>query len=440
MKQKTIKQETEVSGVGLHTGSRTTLRFKPAAVNSGLLFIRTDLPGAPNFRVAPENIFMRPDIQRCTSISNNGAIIYTVEHLMSVLCGLGITNLIMEINGNEIPGLDGSGRDFLAVLHKAGIVEQAEEAAVYKIVEPIGVAHQDKSIYIFPSEELKISYVLDYPPPLMRSQFFSIVLTQESFERELASCRTFCLESEAQELQRQGLGKGATYENTLVVGENGVINNTLRFPNEFARHKILDLIGDLYLLGMPIVGHIVAVKSGHGLNMQILKKIVEQRKRFSGRIQQTPIKCQPEIDIQGIMKILPHRYPFLLVDRIVELEKGKRAVGIKNVTINDSFFEGHFPTRPIMPGVLMVEAMAQTAGLAVLTNEEHHGKVAFFLAADKVKFRKVVVPGDQLVMETDVVRDRSKTAQIHAVAKVEGEIVAEADMIFSFTETSYLYE
>jgi len=214
----------------------------------------------------------------------------------------------------------------------------------------------------------------------------------------------------------------------------------MRFKDECARHKVLDLIGDLYLLGMPIKGHVFAVKSGHQLNIELLKKIWEQKEKYQKKTS-VPIydlAGKKEIDIQGIMKILPHRYPFLLVDRVVEIETGKKALGIKNVTINDGFFQGHFPARPVMPGVLMVEAMAQTAGVVILTSKDHHGKVAFFMAADKVKFRKVVVPGDQLLMEVEVVRDRASSAQVHARARVGTEIVAEAEMIFSFTDASYL--
>ena len=251
---------------------------------------------------------------------------------------------------------------------------------------------------------------------------------------------TFCLEREAEELRKKGLGKGANYENTLVVGEHGVKENKLRFQDEFARHKVLDFIGDIYLLGMPIRAQAFAVKSGHALNMALLKKIYQQKMKYEskGIVPHYEVGDKKEIDIQGIMKILPHRYPFLLVDRVIELEKGKRAVGIKNVTANDSFFQGHFPTRPVMPGVLMIEAMAQTAGVAVLTNKEHLGKLAFFMAVDKVKFRRVVVPGDQLILEVKVLRDREKTTQIRAEARVGTEIVAEADMMFSFTDATYL--
>jgi len=235
-----------------------------------------------------------------------------------------------------------------------------------------------------------------------------------------------------------GLGKGADYTNTLIVGEKGVINNTLRYDDEFARHKVLDFIGDLFLLGGPIKGHVFAVKSGHSLNLGLLKKIYQQQKKNEDhqKIMSDNFDSAKSMDIHQIMKILPHRYPFLLVDRVVKIEKGKMAVGIKNVTITDNFFQGHFPSKPIMPGVLIIEALAQTAGMAVLTTDQHRGKVAFFMGADKVKFRKMVVPGDQLFLETEVIRDRLKTASIRGTAKVNGEVVAEAEMLFSFTDAA----
>ncbi len=247
------------------------------------------------------------------------------------------------------------------------------------------------------------------------------------------------MEKEANELKASGLGKGANYTNTLVDGENDVVENTLRFKDEFVRHKVLDLIGDLYLFGMPIKGEIFAIKSGHALNTQLLKKIAKQKESYEAKGVVSAFNIEGgSVCIEDIMKILPHRYPFLLVDKVCNIVKGKSAVGIKNVTINDDFFRGHFPTRPIMPGVLMVEAMAQTAGVVVLTNEAHHGKVAFFMAVNNVKFRKVVTPGDQLIMEVNVVKDKARIAQVSGVAKVNDEVVAEADMLFSFTDASYL--
>ena len=438
--QKTIRQEFSLAGVGLHTGCKVNIRCKPAPVNSGISFIRVDLPGRPVIQVDPSNIHIDTGIPRCTSIGKGDVVIHTVEHLMSVLCGLGVNNLTVEIDSFELPGLDGSGRDFLRAIKKIGIVEQDAPSSCFEIAEPVGVELNGCSIYVVPDKELKISYVLDYDHPALKSQFFNITITSRVFEEAIAPARTFCLESEAEELRKNGLGKGANYDNTLVVGKKGVIKNAVRFPDEFVRHKVLDLLGDLYLLGMPIRGHIFAVKSGHTLNIELLKKIYAQKEKYQKKSAVTPFDLgnKREIDINGIMRILPHRYPFLLVDRVIEIDRGKKGVGLKNVTVNDSFFQGHFPARPVMPGVLMVEAMAQTAGVVILTNEAHHGKVAFFLSIDKVKFRRVVVPGDQLVMEVEVVRDRPRTAQAQAVARVGGEVAAEAEMVFSFTDASYL--
>ena len=438
--QKTIQKECSVSGIGLHTGNRVNVHFKPAVLNSGITFIRVDLPDRPVIKVNPENVLMDPRVPRCSSIGRGEISIHTVEHLMAVLAGAGIDNLIIEIDSNELPGLDGSGLVFWNTFKDAGIQEQNSPKIYFDIKEAIGVQDNGASIFVVPAQDFTVSYTLDYNHPLLKSQFFSAKVDTNTFEKEIAPCRTFCLEQEAEELRKKGLGKGASYENTLVVGKDGVKENKMRFKDEFARHKVLDFIGDLYLLGMPIRGHVFAVKSGHNLNMALLKKIYQQKMKYDVKSPSLTLDLanKKEIDIQGIMKILPHRYPFLLVDRVVELEKGKRAVGIKNVTANDSFFQGHFPTRPVMPGVLMIEAMAQTAGVAVLTNQEHNGKVAFFMAADNVKFRKVVVPGDQLILDVTVIRDRARTAQIRAQARVGDEIVAEADMMFSFTDASYL--
>ena len=440
MKQKRRKKECAFSGVGLHTGCDVRVTCLPADENSGICFIREDLPDYPKIEVDPLNLHIDTSMPRCTVIGKGRVSIYTVEHFMSVLRGLGISNLIIKINANEFPGLDGSGIDFLKGLKGAGIIEQNAEAPYFEIKEPVGVELNGCSIFMTPAKDFKVSYTLDYDHPLLRSQFYSAVINSQTYEEEIAPCRTFCLEEEANELRAQGLGKGANYQNTLVVGKNRVKDNDVRFADEFARHKVLDFIGDLYLLGMPIMGHVFAVKSGHTLNIQLLKKILKQKEKYE-RTNHVPfalMEGQRQLDINDIMKILPHRYPFLLVDKVIEIECGKKGIGIKNVTVNENFFKGHFPQRPIMPGVLMVEAMAQTAGVVILTNELHRGKVAFFMAADNVKFRKVVTPGDQLVMEAEVTRDGSRIAQIHAVSKVNGEIVAEADMVFSFTDVSYL--
>ncbi|HOW35616.1 MAG TPA: UDP-3-O-acyl-N-acetylglucosamine deacetylase [Candidatus Omnitrophota bacterium] len=448
--QKTIRKEVILKGVGLHTGSKTTVRLKPAEPNTGIRFVRVDLPGCPVIKAELSSL-LPAGVPRCTSIGTDGAAIHTVEHLTSVLCCLGVNNLIVEIDGNELPGLDGSANDYLKAVKDAGLVDQNEPRNLFEIREPVWVENGDASILIVPAADLKISYTLHYEKTAFNSQFLSLNVTPENFEREIAPSRTFCLEREAEELRKQGLGKGANYDNTLVITKDGgVKNNTLRFENEFVRHKVLDLLGDLFLLGFPIHGHIFAQKSGHTLNIALLKKIIEQKKKYdSSKALREPaavsapeVKGVPssggELDIHQIMNILPHRYPFLFVDRVVSFEPGKRAVGVKNVTINDNFFQGHFPARPIMPGVLMVEAMAQVGGIAVLTGEQHKGQLAFFLSTDKVKFRKVVSPGDQLVIEAEVVRDKSRTAQIRAWAKVGEDVVSEAEIMISFVDESYL--
>ena len=439
-KQKTIKEQIVINGVGLHKGSNIQMILKPALANEGITFIRVDLSKHPLIKVIPGNIIHNIKEPRCTVLGQDKILIHTVEHLMSALCGLEINNLIIEINGDEIPGLDGSALEFVKAIEKIGVVEQEAQALNFRIQEPIGVCSNDASVWVFPSPEFKVSYAMHYQHFFLRSQFFSAVINKNIFRSEIAPCRTFCLEAEADELRRRGLGKGATYQNTLVVGKDGIKDNELRFEDEFARHKALDLIGDLYLLGRPILGHVFAVKSGHTLNIELVKKIFAQQEHYEKRgfIVGYEIGDQKELDINEVMKILPHRYPFLLVDRVIELDRGKKGIGIKNVTINDPFFQGHFPTKPLMPGVLILEAMAQTGGAIILTKEVHYGKIALFWAVDNVKFRRSVVPGDQLVMEVDVLKDKTKVVQIHGQAKVNGQIVAEADMIFSFVEASYL--
>ncbi|MBF0123492.1 MAG: 3-hydroxyacyl-ACP dehydratase FabZ, partial [Candidatus Omnitrophica bacterium] len=299
--------------------------------------------------------------------------------------------------------------------------------------EPITVAKNGATVTILPADELKVSYSLEYEHPLLRGVYTSLV-TSEIFEKELAPNRTFCLFEEAEIVRAKGLGLGANYQNTLVFGKDGVMDNVLRFPDEPVRHKLLDCIGDLYLLGLPIKGHVIAFRSGHNLNRELLKKIFEQKTRYEAKreLHHVEYKEGSEIDVRGIMNVLPHRYPFLLVDRILELEVGKRAVAIKNVTMNEAFFQGHFPGKPVMPGVLMVEAMAQVAGVVALSKPELKGKLAFFMSVDGVKFRRVIEPGDQVVMEVEITKARSRSGQAKGVCKVAGEVACEAEMGFFF--------
>jgi UDP-3-O-[3-hydroxymyristoyl] N-acetylglucosamine deacetylase/3-hydroxyacyl-[acyl-carrier-protein] dehydratase len=355
---------------------------------------------------------------------------------MAALAGVGIDNINIEIDNNELPGLDGSSLGFFEVLNKAGIKEQEKIRQDYSVKEPIFAEEDGASIVVVPARELKISYMVSYDHPLLKAQFMEINLNASVFKNELVCARTFCLEDEAGELRQQGLGLGANYENTIVLGKNGVIKNKLRYEDEFIRHKILDLLGDLYILGVPIKGHVIALRSGHSLNLKLVKKIEQQRQRYA--LGGVGIGYHPregeELNAEEIMKILPHRPPFLVVDKIIRLEIGRRAVGIKNLTMDDYFFKGHFPGKPVMPGVLIIESMAQVGGVMMLAPEENRGKLAFFLAANNIKFRKTVVPGDQLVLEVTAGKIKSKTGQVHGQALVDGKVVAEADLLFALVE------
>ncbi len=433
--QKTIDKEIKVSGVGLHTGNKVNVRFKPADANTGINFVRTDLPQSPTVKADTGSILDESRMARRTSIGKDGFEIHTIEHLMAALSGLGIDNVLVEIDNNETPGLDGSGLAYVEALKKSGIKQLDAPKESFVVREPAWAQDKDSSLTILPYKTFRISYTLSYNHPVLSSQYLDLEISPDNFENEIASFRTFCLEDEVQGLKGLGLGKGANYKNTLVVAKSSILENKLRKEDEFVRHKILDLIGDLYLLGVPIKGHVVALKSGHSLNVKVVQKLAEQKRRYeAGGIASKYVHKGNEMDIATIMKVLPHRYPFLLVDRIIALEEGKRAVGIKNVSINENFFNGHFPVKPVMPGVLMIEAMAQVGGVLMLSQEKNLGKIAYFMAANNVKFRKPVVPGDQLILEVEVVKVRSRAGQVRTLAKVDDKIVAEADLMFTLAD------
>ena len=433
MEQRTIKKPIQLSGVGLHTGAEVNLKFKPAPTNTGINFIRVDVKDSPMIKADTRNILEQDRSPRRTSVGNDSVEVHTIEHLMAALWALGIDNILIEIDGPELPGLDGSAIGFIEILKKAGIENQEVSKKIYQIRSPIWVEQDGAMIMVLPDNQFRVSYTLNYEHPLLKAQYLSFTIDENTFEKEIASSRTFCLEREVDDLKGQGLGKGANYENTVVVGKKGVIDNDLRFDDEFARHKILDLLGDLYLLGYGIKGHIIAMRSGHPLNIRLVDKIETQREKLQeGGIKGVYVETDGGVlDASDIQKILPHRYPFLLVDKIIELEPGKRAVGIKNVTINEEFFTGHFPGRPVMPGVLIIEAMAQVAGVLMLNKKENIGKVAYFMSLDKAKFRKTVLPGDQLRLEVKVVKLKSKIGQVHTRALVDGQVVSEADLMFA---------
>lgn len=436
-RQQTIASPARVEGVGLHTGRQVRVEFKPAPPDSGISFLRTDLAGSRAVPASAATILDASRRPRRTSIGNGAVEIHTIEHLMAGCYGAGIDNLLVEIGGEEVPGLDGSAHPFLEIFKRVGMKEQAAPRRPIPVREAVWVEEDSSAVAVFPAETYRVSYTLSYPIQSLSAQFFAAEINPSFFEKELAPSRTFCLAQEVEQLRKVGLGRGANTENTVVVQADGrVVDNHLRFPDEFVRHKVLDLIGDLYLLGRPIQGHVMAIRSGHALNIRLVQRLrqVLDRARESGI---RALHVEPEatsLDIQAIERILPHRYPFLLVDRVLELVPDKRAVGVKNVTINEPFFMGHFPKRPVMPGVLIIEALAQLSGLLLLNKTENLGKYAFFVAMNNVKFRRTVLPGDTLVLETEILRIRSKTGQMRTRATVEERVVAEADLMFALLE------
>lgn len=417
--QRTIAREATLEGVGLHSGEAVQVVFKPAPPDTGMVFVRTDLPGRPSLTAHPDRLCQR---MRRTAMADGPVEVHTTEHFLAAAAGLGIDNLIIELDAVELPGLDGSAIGFVRCLRAAGIVEQGVARRTFTLDEPVAVSSGSASIIALPYRAgLRITYSLDdHGGAFGRTQMVEVELTEETFAAEIAPARTFCLAQEVEALRAMGLGKGATYDNTCVFDGDRVINNELRFPDEPARHKVLDLIGDLAMAACRINAHIVAVRSGHRENMALVKEL---NKRI------TDARKPPYVfDIGEILAHLPHRYPILLVDRIIEYEAGKRIVGLKNVTINEPWFNGHFPGNPVMPGVLQVEAMAQTGAVLLLTTPEHRGKTPFFMSMDKVKFRRPVYPGDQMRIEVDALRIRSRMSACRGRVLVEGHLCAEAEI------------
>jgi UDP-3-O-[3-hydroxymyristoyl] N-acetylglucosamine deacetylase/3-hydroxyacyl-[acyl-carrier-protein] dehydratase len=429
--QRTIGSEVTFSGIGLHGGERATLVFKPAPANSGIRFVRTDLAERPEIKVDIANT-SESDHSRRTVLRKGNVTITTVEHVLAAVHGLGIDNLTIEISTSEPAEPDGSSAPYVEILKKAGVVDLADPKRFIEVRSPVGFSDNGIEMMALPYDGLKITFTVHYDHPCVGTQYASFDIGEEVFEREIAPARTFSLLREVDDLKKRGLIKGGSLENSIVIGDNGILNKEpLRFSNEFVRHKILDLLGDLCLLGSPVRAHIVSLRSGHTTNVKLVRMIKNQ---FGGEVKNLAGKrvrnVPSSLSIEQIQDIMPHRYPFLLVDRILSLEEGKRVVGIKNVTINEPFFAGHFPGHPIMPAGLIIEAMAQVGGVLLLSMVENpKTKLVYFMAIDKAKFRKPVFPGDQVRFELEMMKLKMNTCKMSGKAFVGSDLVAEAELL-----------
>ena len=444
LQQQTINGPASFSGIGLHSGNRVTMTFLPAPPNSGIRFRRVDLEGKPEIEARVENV---AETNRSTTLAKGHTRIHTVEHVLATFAGYGIDNAIVELDANEPPVGDGSAREYCKMIEATGVVPQDERREVYEIKAPIELEMGETVMTLFPHENFKISCTSSDRNGRF-TQFYSTEISPKSWEKELSHARTFCFYEEIEFLIKNGLIRGGSLENAVVIRDDAVLTNEpLRYTDEFVRHKMLDIVGDLSLLGRPVHGHLIAVKPSHAANCEFVRRIAAQMRKpqtFGPPPQPRPpspvgdgfeagMEFPAQMDIEGVMRVLPHRYPFLMVDRIAKIE-GNRIVGVKSVTINEPYFQGHFPGHPIMPGVLQLEAMAQVAGILMLRQAENAGQIAYFMSAEDVKWRKPVHPGDLLFIEVELTKVRGKLGKAKGACKVQGEVVSEAEVTFVLKE------
>jgi UDP-3-O-[3-hydroxymyristoyl] N-acetylglucosamine deacetylase/3-hydroxyacyl-[acyl-carrier-protein] dehydratase len=432
--QRTIGRPVSYSGRGLHTGEETTVRFLPGAPNSGVVFRRVDLPGSPEIPADIDHVVQTNGDSRRTTIGLGDVCVGTVEHVLAAIHGLGIDNLVIELNGSEPGEPDGSSLPIVSLLKEAGVVVQPEAMRSYfTIGKAISYSNGRSELIAIPHDGFRLSFTIDYDHPMIGNQYASFEIDEETFVREIAGARTFALQRDVDTLKQRGLIKGGSLDNAVVVGDRELLSKEpLRYPDEFVRHKILDLLGDLFLAGMPLRGHVIAVKSGHGSNVELVRRIRRCAEETKGPVLKLRTRKPAErtLDINAIQRIMPHRYPLLLVDRILELEERKRVVGIKNVTVNEPYFVGHFPDHPIMPAVLIIEAMAQVGGVLLLSTVDNpEEKLVYFMGIDNAKFRKPVLPGDQIRFELELIKLRSLFCKMSGKAFVDGALVAEAELL-----------
>ncbi len=454
--QQTLNRSASFSGIGLHSGNRVNMTILPAPPNSGVRFRRVDLDGKPEIEARVENV---SETNRSTTLAKGNVKVHTVEHVLAALAGFGVDNAVIELDANEPPIADGSSREFCKIISAAGVAAQPEKREFIAPKEAIELQAGETLMTIFPHDGFKITCTSADKQGRF-TQFYSTEITPQIWEKELAHARTFCFFEEIEYLIKNGLIKGGSLENAVVIRDDAVLTTEpLRYPEEFVRHKMLDIVGDLSLLGKPVRGHVVAVRPGHAGNVELARKIAEQVNRPLRAAQAFGPPPVPEakaekaevasaekkddrkdalleqlagggaLNVQQVMQILPHRPPFLMVDGVLKIE-GNKVTAFKNVTMNEPYFLGHFPGHPIMPGVLQLEAVAQVAGILMLRQAENLGQLAYFMAAEDVKWRKPVVPGDVLIIEVELTKSRGKIGKAKGVCKVRDEVVSEAEVTF----------
>ena len=432
-KQRTLASSASLTGSALHTGENVTLTILPAPVGHGYKFQRVDLPDEPVVDAAACNV---KTVERATTLIQGTVKIHTVEHVLSALTGMGVDNALIQMNANEPPIGDGSASAYIALIKQAGIVTQDADRRYIQITEPLTVEINGSVLIILPDTKFRVSCTQAGPEGRF-TQFLSAEITPEFYETDIAPARTFVFYEDVKHLMDKGLIKGGSLENAIVArGESVLSKEPLRFPDEFVRHKILDIIGDLSLCGRFLRGHVIAIKPGHGINTEAAKILAERCKA----LQAVAVKPVPApvnaggLDIMGVMQTLPHRYPFLMVDRIIEFEGEFKAIGVKAVSINEPYFQGHFPGHPVMPGVLQLEAMAQVSSIVMMRKTENAGKIGYFMSADEVKFRKPVMPGDTLFIECELTSAKKRLGKASCRCLVNGEVVSEAILLFGLVD------
>lgn len=432
--QQTLAKSASLTGTSLHTGEKVTLKLQPAPVDSGIKFKRRDLQDEPTIDARIENL---KTVERATTIGEGAMRVHTVEHILSALTAMGVDNAVIEMDANEPPIGDGSARSYAELIRKAGVVAQESPPRIFAPREPISIETKGGSLLVvLPDEKFRISCT-QVGPDGRFTQFYSTEITPAIYERELAPARTFVFYEDVQPLMDKNLIKGGSLENAIVIrGESVLSKEPLRFPDEFVRHKILDIVGDLALCGFRIRGHVIAVKPGHGPNAELARALVREYSKTLPTLQPRAFPATDGgLDINQVMGILPHRYPFLMVDRILGFEGETKITGIKSVTINEPYFIGHFPGHPVMPGVLQVEAMAQVASILMMKITKSSSRLGYFLSADDVKFRKPVLPGDTLFIHAELTKARSnRLAKAKCKCVVNDAVVSEGELMFAFLD------